>query len=113
MNTISSVRSIGFGILGDMKSGAMELPKGQPSSQKKSVTSFQMDPDMVQQRISKTVSQFVESNDVHLDFEIDHADDKILVKVINKFSGEIVREIPVRPDLKMDMVMGVIYSAVA
>jgi uncharacterized FlaG/YvyC family protein len=69
--------------------------------------------DSVQQRISETVSQFMQSNDVHLDFEIHPAEDNILVKVINNSSGEIVREIPVKPGLKMDRVTGAICNTIA
>jgi uncharacterized FlaG/YvyC family protein len=113
MESINAIRPVGVGISEDMNSKGVELPKRQSSSQKRSVGSSQIVSNTVQQRISETVSQFMESNDVHLDFEIHHSADKILVKVINNFSGEIVREIPVKPGLNMDRVTGAIFKTLA
>jgi uncharacterized FlaG/YvyC family protein len=108
MSTISRVRSIGFGILGDMKSGAMELPNGQSSSRKNNERLGQINVST-----SKIIQQFQEITDVRLDFEIDAKRKCVSVKVINKASGEVIREIPVKPDLEMDLNKGVIYETIA
>jgi uncharacterized FlaG/YvyC family protein len=66
------------------------------------VKSYQMDSDMVQQRISDSISQFIESNDVHLDFEVDIEKGLILMKVISKITGEVLKEIIPRTILYTD-----------
>jgi uncharacterized FlaG/YvyC family protein len=76
------------GISKDMKSVAMELSNGHTASQKNRLSSHEMDSDNLQQRISDFIYQSIESRQVELDFEIDHVDKKILIKVINKISGK-------------------------
>ena len=57
------------------------------------VKSYQMDSDRVQQRISDSIYQFIESNNVHLEFEVDIDRGNILVKVINEKTGDVIKEV--------------------
>jgi len=57
------------------------------------VKSYQMDSNMVQQKIFDSISQFIESNDVHLDCEVDIEKGLIFMKVKNKITGEFIKEI--------------------
>jgi uncharacterized FlaG/YvyC family protein len=57
------------------------------------VKSYQMDSDRVQQRISDSISQFIESNDIHLDCEVDIKKGLILMKAISKITGDVIKEV--------------------
>jgi uncharacterized FlaG/YvyC family protein len=66
------------------------------------VKSYQMDPDMAQQKISDSIYQLIESKNVRLDFEVDMDRGLILVKVINEITGDVIREIPLSTILYAD-----------
>lgn len=100
------------GISKAMKSGAMELSNGQTASQKNRLSSYKMDSDNLQQKISDSIYQSIESRQVELDFKIDHTGNKILMKVINKILREVVREIPVKPSFKLNVSKGTIYRTI-
>ena len=57
------------------------------------VKSYQMDSDKVQQRISDSISQFIESNDIHLDCDVDIEKGLILMKAISKITGDVIKEV--------------------
>jgi len=57
------------------------------------VKSYQMDSDKVQQRISDSISQFIESNDIHLDCEVDIEKGLISMKAISKITGDVIKEV--------------------
>ncbi len=101
------------GIFKDMKSVNMELSNGQSALQKNRLSSHEMDSDNLQQRISDSIYQSIESRQVELDYEIDHVDKKILLKVINKISGEVVRQILVEPSSNLNVSKGTIYRTIA
>ena len=71
----------------------LEFSMKKSSKQKTNVKSYQMDSDMAQQRISDSIYQFIESNNVHLEFEVDIDRGTILVKVTNDITGDVIREI--------------------
>ena len=85
-----------------MRFEAFDLPESKASSQKSGGKSQQMNSDMV--KISR---QFRESTDVRLDYEADNDGKKISVKVINKSSGKVIREIPLKQEIKMFMLTGI------
>ena len=58
---------------------------------------------------SKIIQQFQESTDVRLDFEIDNKRNSVSVKVINNSSGEVIREIPLKPRYQMDRMTGIYF----
>jgi uncharacterized FlaG/YvyC family protein len=113
MYAIRAAGTVGAGILGDTKLGATERPNGQTSSQDRSSRSDQMNSNTVQPRISNFIFQIIDSEEVKLEFEIDHDGTKISVKAINKVSEEVILEIPVTPEIKMDLLKGVICRTIA
>ena len=116
MDAIKTARPVWIGISEDIKSGTMTFPNGQNSVQKNSLSSYETGSDETQQKISDAIYQLIQSRQVNLDFKIDHndqTDGKISLKVINKTSGEVVRDIPVNPDFKMHRVKGIIYRTIA
>jgi uncharacterized FlaG/YvyC family protein len=108
MNAISSVSPIGFQNTGHEISEISNSQDRKVSSQKNNERLGQMNVS-----ISKIIQQFQESIDVRLDFEIDVKKKCVSVKVINKASGQVIREIPVKPDLEMDSNKGVICETIA
>ena len=103
MDAIRENRPIGVEVTGNIKSKTNQLFN---------VRTYQKDFEKVQQGILDSVSQYIESNDVELDFEIDYADSKLSIKVVDKTSGKIIREIPVKPKIKIDMFKGAIFQAI-
>ena len=93
METIHTIRPIGSENFEQMSIKNIESSMRKSSKQKTSVKSYQMDSDTAQQRISDSIYQFIESNNVHLEFEVDIDRGNILVKVINKKTGDVIREI--------------------
>jgi len=79
-----------------------EFSMEKASKQKTSVKSYQMDSDMAQQRISGSIYQFIESNNVHLEFAVDIDRGNILVKMINEKTGDVIREISLSTILYAD-----------
>lgn len=57
------------------------------------VKSYQIDSDMVQQRNFDSLSQFIESKDVHLDFKVDIEKGLIFMKLSSKITGEVIKNI--------------------
>jgi len=108
MNAISSVNPIGFRNTGHEISEILNLQDRKSSSQKNNERSEKMNVS-----ISKIILQFQESIDVRLHFEIDVKRKCVSVKVINKASGQVIREIPVKPKLDMDLNKGVICETIA
>ncbi len=108
MNAICSVRPIGFLNTGHEISEISNLQDRKSSSQKNNERLGQRNVST-----SKIIKQFQESTDVRLDYEIDVKRKCVSVKVINKASGEVIREIPVKPDLEMDLNKGVICQTIA
>ena len=75
------------------------------SKQKMGVKSYQMDTDRVQQKIFDAIYQFIRSKDVYLDFEVDIDRGRIIVKVINKMTEDVIREISLSTILYADKSM--------
>lgn len=113
MDAIRVDRPIAVGALYNIKPRAIQSSNSTSSSQNRSARSYQKDFEKVQQRISDSMSQFIESYNVDLDFEINHANSEISLKVINKASGEIIREIPVKPEVKIVTFKGAICQTIA
>jgi uncharacterized FlaG/YvyC family protein len=113
MDAIRTEGTVGIGIPGDAKPVAPEMPSRQTSPQKGSARSDQMNSNTVQPRISNFIFQIIDSEEVKLEFEIDHDGTKISVKAINKVSEEVILEIPVTPEIKMDLLKGVICRTIA
>jgi len=108
MNAIRSVSPIGFRNTGHEISEILNLQDRKVPSQKTNERLGQM-----KVSISTIIQQFQESTDVRLDFEIDNKNKCVSVQVINKASGEVIREIPVKLDLEMDLNKGVICQTIA
>jgi uncharacterized FlaG/YvyC family protein len=113
MDVVRTVKPIAVGITENKKPEAMRSSNGQTSPQKMSVKSHQMDFVTVQARISDFAGQIIDSEEVKLEFEIDHVNGKISVKVINKVSDKVILEIPVRYEIMMDMYKGLICQTIA
>ena len=113
MDAIRTVRANGPWIPGNVKSRAAELSNGQTSSQESSTRSYQEDSTSVQQRISDSLFQFIESKEVKLDFEINCVGGKIAVRVINEATEKVIRQFTVKPEVIMDGLKGVIYQTIA
>jgi len=107
MNAISSVSPIGFRNTGHKISEILNLQNGKVSSQKNNESLKQTNPSA-----SKIIRQFCESTDVRLDFEIDNKKNCVSVKVINNASGEVIREIPLKPQYQMDRETGVLIETI-
>jgi uncharacterized FlaG/YvyC family protein len=108
MNAICSVRPIGFLNTGHEISEISNLQDRKVSSQKNNERLEQMNFST-----SKTIQQFQESTDVRLDFEIDNKRNSVSVKVINNSSGEVIREIPLKPRYQMDRMTGIYFETIA
>jgi uncharacterized FlaG/YvyC family protein len=108
MSAISSVSPTGYRNAGYVISEAFNLQDGKVSSQKREESLRQ-----INLSISKVIRQFLESTDLRLDFEIDNKNKCVSIKVINNFSGEVIREIPVKSEVKMGMLKGVICQTFA
>jgi len=76
-----------------MSNKDLEFSSQKSLMQKTYVKSYQMDSDRVKQRISDSISQFIEFNDVHLDCEVDIEKGLILMKVISKITGDVIKEV--------------------
>jgi uncharacterized FlaG/YvyC family protein len=113
MDTIRTVGPIEPLISENEKSKATELTSGQAFSRKHNVRSYQTDLASVLQRIDESIDKFIKNCELHLDFKVESAGEKISVKVINKASGEVIRVIPVKPEAKMDIFKGIIYQTIA
>jgi uncharacterized FlaG/YvyC family protein len=113
MHEIRTVKAIDFWIPENVKSRDRELSKGQTSLQRSSARSYQKNAASVQQRISDSIVQFIESKEVNFDFKITRVGGKITVKVIKKATGEVIRQITVKPKITIDMFKGIIYQTIA
>lgn len=80
METILTIRPIGSENFEEMSIKDLEFSMKKSSKQKTDVKSYQMDSDMAQQRISDSIYQFIESNNVRLEFEVDIDKGNVLSK---------------------------------
>jgi len=96
METIQPLRSIVPENFEHVGIKDLEFSSRKSLMQNTYVKSYQMDSDMAQQRISDSISQFIESNDIHLDCEVDIEKGLILMKAINKITGGVIKEVSPR-----------------
>jgi uncharacterized FlaG/YvyC family protein len=57
------------------------------------VKSYQLDSDAVRQRISESLAKFKESENAHFDLKVDIKKGLILMKIINKINGDVIKNI--------------------
>jgi uncharacterized FlaG/YvyC family protein len=107
MNAISSFSPIGFRKAGHEISEILNLQERKSSSQNNNERLGK-----INFSTSKTIQQFQESTDVRLDFEIDNKRNSVSVKVINNSSGEVIREIPLKPRYQMDRMTGIFFETI-
>jgi uncharacterized FlaG/YvyC family protein len=93
METIRNIRPIVTENFEQVSIKDLEFSSQKSLMQNTYVKSYQMDSDKVQQRISDAISRFIESNDIHLDCEVDIEKGLILMKAISKITGEVIKEV--------------------
>jgi len=102
MKTIRTIRPIGSENFEQMNIKDLEFSMEKSLKRKTDLKSYQMDSDTAQQRISDSIYQFIESNKVRLEFEVDIDRGNILVKVIDEETNDVIREISLSTILYAD-----------
>lgn len=114
MDTISTASLIGPRNSEQESIKDLEFSYQKSSKQKTGVKSYQMDTDRIREKISDAIYKFIRSKTVHLDFDVDVDRGIISVKVINKFTGNVIRKISLRTILYADKSLkgmkGVLYD---
>jgi flagellar protein FlaG len=109
-----SVTSLAPQILGKNRESAVKIPKGQANQPKANAEEVREDTRSKIENIAQALNQYVKSTQRDLKIQVHEATGNIIVKVLSKEDGKIIREIPPEKMLnlaaKMEEMTGILFN---
>ena len=114
IKAMESVTSLAPQIMGKKRDSAVKVPKVQENQPKANADEVNKDTRSKIENIAQALNQYVKSTQRDLKIQVHEATGNIIVKVLSKESGKIIREIPPEKMLnlaaKMEEMTGILFN---